>query len=95
MSQQAFRDAGVISTILDILDIHKKDANVLKSALPAVEALANDPTNRRLFVEAGAVDKIINLISNWVDNEEITNACVNTLTSLAETSYVGSDEQKG
>ena len=58
-AQQQFREAGACSTVIEVLNIHFDNPNVVKSASGAIAALAADETNRGLLIESGACEALV------------------------------------
>ena len=81
-AQRQFRDAGVVDTVLNVLSIHQESAVLVKSAVNAIYALAQDETNRELFIEAGAIEKINEISYKHVGDEEVLRACLNAMLAL-------------
>ena len=81
-AQKKLREAGVVDVILKVLDIHIEDADSSKSAIVAIGALAKDDINRELLIEAGVIEKVIATLNKYIENNEIVNACVDTLNAL-------------
>ena len=90
-AQKQFREAGVVGVILQVLDIHSNDASATKSAVSAIWALAQDDENRCLFVEAGAVEKVITTMNKHLENDEIVEVCTNTLNVLNKDMVVNNE----
>lgn len=81
-AQTAFREAGVFAVVLNVLNIHSKDATVCMSALRAIEALANDDTNRELLISEGACETIIQLFHHHQKNLDLIKQCNKTIFEL-------------
>jgi len=81
-AQRQFREAGGVDTILNVLSIHQENAVLVKSAVNAIYALAQDETNRELFIEAGAIEKINEISYKHVGDEEVLRVCLNAMLAL-------------
>ena len=81
-AQRELRDAGVVDTVLNVLSIHQENAEVVKSAVNVISALAQDDTNRELLIEAGALEKINEISYKHTGSAEVLRACLNAMIAL-------------
>ena len=83
-NQRHLREAGVIGVVVQVLDIHKDNAEVLIRGVEAVGALAMDNINRGLLIDEGAQAKILDLMCQYSTNDDVMYSCINALVALSQ-----------
>jgi hypothetical protein len=83
-NQKHLREAGAIGLIVQVLDIHKDNAEVLIHGVEAVGALAMDKINRGLLVDEAAQSKIMDLMCQYSTNDDVMYSCINALVALSQ-----------
>jgi hypothetical protein len=85
MSAQAqFREAGGIKTVLDTLENFKNEQKVVKSAIGAIAALANDETNRDILIDEGVCEKIVDVVHRYLYDPDILRNFVLAYVAISE-----------
>jgi hypothetical protein len=83
-NQKYFRDAGIIDVALCALDSPDKTPRLAKAVVTTIAALAKDPINHALLHQARIIDRIVNVITDFMDNEDVLSYCLKCLYILDE-----------
>jgi len=88
--QEQFRNAGVVGVMLEVIDAHPNEVELLAKALKAIWSLAQDEITREEFVTAGACEKIVAVCQPHFENDELLEEYIRT-TFVLMTSVDGSN----
>ena len=83
-NQKYFRDAGIIDVALCALNSKDKDPRLAKSVVTTIAALAKDPINHAILLQARVVDRVVNVITDFMDNEDVLSYCLKCLYIIDE-----------
>jgi hypothetical protein len=83
-NQKYFRDAGIIDVALCALNSKDKDPRLAKSVVTTIAALAKDPINHAILLQTRIIDRIVNVITDFMDDEDVLSYCLKCLYILDE-----------
>ena len=84
-TQQALREAGIVSFILETLVTCKDHPEIIKKAMIAICALAQNHETLNDLIQAGTCELVIDTSCEHLENEEVFHQFVLTYLAFSET----------
>ena len=80
-----FRRAGIIPTVMQILQMHSTESKIAKRVFTIIRLLAQDDTNRDEMISRGACEMMVDVIRMHFSQSDVLDAYIDAIISLGET----------
>jgi len=84
-TQEALREAGIVSFILETLETCKDHPEIIRKSMIAICALAQNHETRNDLIQAGTCELVIDTSCEHLENEEVLHQFVLTYLAFSET----------
>jgi hypothetical protein len=80
-----FRRAGIIPTVIQILQMHSTESKIAKRVFTIIRLLAQDDTNRDEMISRGVCEMMVDVIRMHFSQSDVLDAYIDAIISLGET----------
>ena len=80
-----FRRAGIIPTVMQILQMHSTESKIAKRVFTIIRLLAQDDTNRDEMISRGVCEMMVDVIRMHFSQSDVLDAYIDAIISLGET----------